>query len=396
MTFDQRYHFANKDGLKANLAIMSINRLISFIKSRVVPHLKRLGLKEAILRFSYRKGLPRGVSPNMVESFLCHHGGGELVAVQYCHMSAWKNAGSYKLVLRCRPCRVVRLVFKNAKYSDIEIPALMGLPVMPGAAEYFFFTQTNTPAYCFLPEIYHAEEVTPKAHYQYLMQDLSVDHRTYVGPTDLVNICEFLPRLQEALLESAKNTDGSPLNRYDRDFDDQLLRYAHRSLDAYRAKHWDPEVERLVSQWAEFADHYDRSSEMAYLYQPLTVVHGDFNTGNMMIHRRDDSIRVFDLEWAGWGLPHGDLASALIGAPPDVEESCLASFHRTLGLHTLDEDRAILRHARLQRAVLNASFVAKQLLSAQGRVIPDWFAKFVSDESQRAFDILECLRKEAH
>lgn len=356
--------------------------------------MKRHGFREAVFRFSYKKGLPRDISRDMVESFLCRNGGGELVAAQYCHMSGWKDAGSYRLVLRCKPRRAVRVVFKNAKYSDVDIPALNGLPVAPGLAEYFFFTRTDGPASKFLPEIYLAEEVSPKAHYRYLMQDLSVDHRDFAGSADLVKICEFLPRLQEALLESATRADDSQLIRYDRDFDAQLLTYACRSLEAYQTVHRDPVVERLLSEWAEFAALYSRSSEMAYTLQPLTVVHGDYNTSNVMIHQRDNSIRVFDLEWAGWGLPHGDLASSLIGAQLDLEEFCLAAFHRSLGLHTLDEDRAILRHARLQRAVLNASFAAKQFLYAEGDS-PVRFPKFVSNESKSAFDIFECLRKEA-
>lgn len=372
---------------------MPINRQSKFVKLHVSAFLKRHGLKDALRRFSYRKGLPLGISPDIVESFLRHNDGGELVAVQHCHTSAWKNAGSYRLVLRCKPRRSIRLVFKDANYSDVDIPALKGLPVVPGAAEYFFFKQANGPALSFLPEIYHAEEVAPKVHYRYLMQDLSVDHRILAGSADVIKICEFLPQLQEALLESTPGFDDPSLIRFDREFDHQLLGYARRSLQSYQAVRSNQEVGRILSEWPEFAARYARSSQVAYRLQPLTVVHGDFNIGNMMIHRRDNSIRVFDLEWAGWGLPHADLASGLLGTPPDLEEYCLVAFHRSLGLHTFDEDRAIFRHARLQRAVLNASFVAKQILCA-GEHIPAWFSKFVSNECKSALDILEGLRKE--
>ena len=362
-------------------------QLYRSLRKHTGAYLKRYGFREVLRHFSYKQGLPPGISRQMVASFLCHNRAGKLVAAQFCHVSSWKNAGCYRLRLKSRSCGTFKVIFKNARYSKTDIPALIGLPVLPGLAEYFFFSQKDCPATGFLPAIYHAEEISPKEHYRYLMQDLSIDHRRFAGMGDLIRICKFLPRLQESLRQSLTRTSDQPLFRYDREFDTQLLTYAYCSLKAFQSANRDLVLNQLITHWDEFATGYLQSSELAYSLQPLTVIHGDCNPSNLMIHRRDNSIRVFDLEWSAWGLPHSDLVSVLINAPSKMEEPCLAAFYKSLNRHTstVDEDMAVLRHARMQRAILNASFLAKQYLGLEGRA-PSGFPRFISMACQSAWD----------
>ena len=369
---------------------MTPKGLVKLARRTLADRIKRLGLKEAALRLSYRRGLPPGLDRDRLDEIVRELTDGALAGARFRHMSGWKNTGAYRMVLKTSSRPVLTMVYKNAEYSDLEIPALDGLLIQPGVGEYFFFTHAAGPLAKFLPQVLLAEEVTPRVHYRYLMQDLSLDHRNCVGARDTIAICAILPELHRAMQAAAAAAPQAPLVRFDRDFDSQLLGYASRSLEAYQSARADPSVEELLRNWTAVAALYARSSEAAHALQALTTVHGDFNTSNVMVHRGNGSIKVLDLEWAGWGLPHVDLASALIQAPSDLEEECLARFNRQLGDRPLAEDRLIYLHAVLHRSLLNASFVAKQSLCVD-KGAPAWFPEFVSRASRNALATFERL-----
>lgn len=294
-----------------------------------------------VARWLYQPGPPAGLERDRLNEALQSLGYGRCRNVWHRHISRWKRAGAYRLCIESKDERTVRLVYKDAWYSQDDFPALEDLHLSPGYGEYAVYHFLASPDTRFLPTVLLAEEVEPKRHYRYLMADLSLEHRRCgTRPSDLIHVCECLPALQSELQTLTEQDLTTPLIAFDHEFALQLLDYANENLGAYAASHPDSVVAALVSKWASLSDTYRRGAEQAYACQPMTLIHGDYNTDNIMVGQGEEGpIKAVDFEWCGWGLPQMDLASALKGAPSELCAHCVASFARRWGATSTTEQQ---------------------------------------------------------
>jgi len=362
------------------------------IKQRLKNAVKATGLKETALRLSYRRGLPSDLDANNFASIIERETGHKPKSVIYRQMSGWKKSGAYRLAIRTMGGTKFSLIFKNALYSKQEIPALESLPIIPGRGEFTYFNNMNDDLKRFLPTVFLIEEVIPGVHYQYVMEDLTLRYRSAAGDADIVTLCDQIPDIHETFATIATHPDTKSLPVFGYDFAKMLLQYGKRSLDAYQRARPDPAVDALLKSWDEFTSNYHEYADVTYREQPLILIHGDCHTSNVMYPLDGGTIKVLDLEWAGWGLPHHDLAVALNRAPKHIELQCVTSFSRRQGPGRLDADWIIYRVCRIERALLDAAFIARQTLYAEARM-PSWFPELIARSCTVCLDLSRALKR---
>ena len=324
------------------------------------------------MRLAYRRGIPPGLDLELLQKIVKRITDSGLRSTQYRQMSGWKKSGAYRLLLRTSAGKSLSLVYKNAVYSEDEIPALVDLPIMPGAGEYFFFRHSSKNLANYFPRVYCSEELKKKQHFRYVMEDLTQTYRVLVSDQDRVSLCRALPKIHATFESLASHPDSQNLLKYDRMFADWLLVYSLKSLQALQELQLGPSIDCLLNDWETFSDIFHAGTEAVYKTQPLTLIHGDCNISNAMCHKDKGSFKILDLEWAGWGVPHHDLVSALDGAPAELKARCVEDFSINQGKGRLDRDWHIYCYCAIQRALLDAGFVGKQILNSTART-PKWF-----------------------
>jgi len=350
-----------------------------------------MGLKETVLRLSYRRGIPPGLDQETLGRIVWEITAGEVKSVSFRQMSGWKKSGAYRLILRTSAGAKLSLVHKNALYSRDEIPALAGLPITPGLGEYVFFKHSMGKLAGYLPRVFFAEQLEEGRHYQYVMEDLTQNYRGLVGPQDRINLCRTLPDMHASFRRIAAHPDTHKLLRFDRDFTERLLVYCRKSLEANQGAQSRSAIDALLNDWTNFAAVFRASADAIYRSEPLILVHGDCNISNAMCHMATGDLKILDLEWAGWGMPHQDLVSALKGAPAELETRCLEEFSRSQGSGRLDRDLNIYRYCGIQRALLDAGFIGIQILDAKART-PKWFPRIINDSCTKALELSRLLQ----
>lgn len=308
------------------------------------------------------EGLPEGLDPAIVNTICLDHFGEQAVAYQHVHLSGWKASGAYQLRVTTPRGNTIRLIYKDALYSNEKIPALVGLPIRPGPPEFVIYSQPPGDLARYLPVVYLAEELQPKSHYRYILEDLSLTHHTGYAHNDILAVSAMLPDLQQAINQWAASVDTGGLLAFGRPFSLALQDYAHTSLERYAQTVDDPNLQATLAHWAEIAAiHADARFFELQLTQPI---HGDLNYTNVHIHNTNrHQIKLVDWEWAGIGAPYSDLVSLLKGAPDYVEHSGLQRFNKRSGLasqHTAVENERAYQWCRLERGLLDAAFLANQ------------------------------------
>jgi hypothetical protein len=369
---------------------MNVSSLADPVWRHVKNAIKTMGLKETVLRFSYRRGLPPGLSQEVLRRIVQDITAEQISIVSFRQMSGWKKSGAYRVLVRTSAGEKLSLVYKNALYSHDEIPALAGLPITPGLGEYVFFKHSMGERRGYLPRIFFAEQLEESGQYQYVMEDLTQDYRGLVGPQDRMNLCRMLPDIHASFKTIAAQPDARKLLRFDRDFTERLLAYSRESLEAYRRAQSGPAVDALVNDWINFAAVFRAGADAIYRNAPLVLVHGDCNISNVMRHRTTGHLKILDLEWAGWGLPHQDLVSALKGAPEELARHCVKEFSLRDGNGRLEHDLNIYRYCSIQRALLDAGFIGMQMLDAKARA-PKWFPQLINDSCTTALETARLL-----
>jgi hypothetical protein len=353
--------------------------------------IKVMGLREIVLRLSYRRGIPPGLERNALSRIVFEMTGGELKSVSFRQMSGWKKSGAYRLLLRTSTGAKLSLVYKNAHYTSLEIPALAGLPITPGLGEYVFFKRSMSERIDYLPRAFLAEELEDGRHYQYLMEDLTRDYRGLVGPQDRIDLCGILQDMHASFEKISALAVTRTLLRFDRDFVEKLLGYSQKSLEAHRGGPSAPAINALLNDWTDVTAIFRAAADAVNRSEPLILIHGDCNITNAMRHKRTGEFKIIDLEWAGWGFPHQDLVSALKGAPADIEARSLAEFSRRRGEGRLERDTNIYRYCAIQRALLDAGFIGMQMLDAKART-PKWFPDLIDSSCNKALELSRLLK----
>jgi hypothetical protein len=309
-------------------------------------------------------GLPPCVPLETLEALCRQHLGATYRDATHLRLSSWKPRGTYRVELTTGGGARWRVIFRDESCSSAENPALRALPVTVGPPE-FAVHQAQRPALArFLPDLYWSQEVERGVRFQYLMADLGdgFERITTDGP-DLKLAVKALLQLQAALRATFNHGGHRYLAVYDRQYSEDLLDYARRSLEAYRAGRSEPAIDELCRSWQRVVAVHQR--EEFYQHRLAVPIHGDYRPSNLHLDARDRTqVKVVGWEWAGIGVPHADLASLLKGVDPSAERAALEMFAQAHGELDAGEHLRLLRWCQLERRLLDAGFVARQQMAA--------------------------------
>jgi thiamine kinase-like enzyme len=339
-------------------------------------------------------GLPKGIDPKTIDKLCLEHQGWPLQRAAYAHLSGWKVTGAYRLFLRGANGRVWHLIYKNAVYNPEQIPALKGLPLLPGLPECLVYQEFSKALAPFLPKVYLCLEVVPGRQYQYVLEDLSeryqrlAECKKLARKNGILNAAARLPNLHRALDAWVADSDSPHLLRFDREFSTALLPYARRNLESYVQQKADRTVSKAVQRWPEIAQAYGRREFQERLTaQPI---HGDYHTGHIYFPSDSpDRIKLIDWEWTGFGRPHADLASLLKRVDPDTEHQALAAYAERAKSLPFTGHRRLYEWCQLERGLLDAAFLASQQMESQRKAA--WIPEYIQKSIVRALRAQEWL-----
>ncbi len=317
------------------------------------------------------QGLPAGIDQAEVEAVCADHFGEKVCSISHIHLSGWKSAGAYRLFIQTESSRQVNLVYKNSIYQREDIPALAGLPIQPGPAEYTVLSQAVGPLAPYLPQVFLAEELTPGLHYRYIMEDLFQDYHIVSDVEEIMNSARLLAELQQALLEWAIEVDTRGMLTYGRECSLEIQEYARKNLEIYAQRSNEPILKQVLSNWALVTQlHLDPEFFALPAQYPI---HGDSNYTNIHLHRQNPrKFKLVDWEWAGFGNPFADLASLMKGVPPEFERKAFKEFTLPNGKPnpslvpdlSPQESWRYYQWCQLERGLLDASFLAVQHINS--------------------------------
>jgi hypothetical protein len=310
------------------------------------------------------RGVPEGIDFESLTGFCVEHYGEPLRKVSYVHISGWKSAGSHVLLLKTRSGREHRLIYKNAVYNLDHIPSLDGLPIKPGPPEYKLLSSADNELAEYLPVVFYAHEVIPERHYQYLMEDLNIDYRMAHSEEDTLKLTPELSKIHRTMYEWRSSIDQNHLLHYGHAFSLNLQEYAISRFEQYSRQVPESIAVEVCQLWPEISAVHGRREFHELL--DITPIHGDFNHSNVYIHRRDPKrIKLVDWEWAGYGLPHADLASLLKGALAAVEAQALRVFASQDNRLSYDQHKRLYLWCQMERGILDASFLAVHQMTSK-------------------------------
>ncbi len=314
-------------------------------------------------------GLPAGITPDVLNTTCQDQFGEQALSYVHQHLSGWKSSGAFRLLIKTRSGKEIRLVYKDAAYYQDQIPALIDLPIRPGPPEYAVYSQPMGALAAFLPQVYLAEEISPGEHYRYLLEDLGQNHHSITGQKDFIQSSYHLPRLHQALREWSDAVNPKGFLPYGEDFLQTLQKYAQAKLENYSQHSDDPDLKSVLNFLPKVA--LFRLQDPVINHFTDEPIHGDTNFTNLHLHNKDPfQFRVVDWEWAGYGLPHADLASLLKGLPRESEKTAFQRYiEAPKGSNSspckdlsFEENWRLYLWAQLERGLLDASFLAVQFI----------------------------------
>jgi len=337
------------------------------------------------------EGLPEGIAFETLNELCLQRFGKPLAHVSYVHISGWKAAGSYRLFLQTRGGRSWNLIYKNAIYTMDHIPALAGLPIAPGPPEYLVYSNARGTLARYLPAVHLCSEVVPGEHYQYVLEDVGQEYRRLSQPEAFLDVATELPAIHRALSEWSLTVDQDRLLRYGRDFSVALQEHAGKVLERYAQRMANPAFSEIGELWPQISEVYQRPE---FHKSEVRPIHGDFNCANILIHERcPDRIKLVDWEWSGLGMAHADLASLLKGSlcESEIAQRALLVFSEQDRQLSLDEHRRLYQWCLLERALLDATFCAAQVMAFPNLTTQFNLSEFVEYSMQQVFRLYQEL-----
>ena len=339
-------------------------------------------------------GVPPGLTFDQLAELCLLHLGEPLKHVAYVHLSRWKAAGAYRLLLKTSRGRSWRLIYKNAIYSLDHIPGLAGLPIIPGLPEYLIYSNAQNALAQYLPEIYLCSEVIPGKHYQFLLEDLSDRYWLATRQPEIVlGLAAKLPALSRAISESVVfNQDR--LLQYDYKFSILAQEYIRKNLEYYAERTASEAAVKVCKSWTEiFEMHANRE---LHQLKSTCIIHGDPNPSNILIHRKKHlrRIKFIDWEWAGFGSTHADLASLIKEANPEIKQQALTIFSKQDNRLSFKEHKRLYEWCQLERTLLDASYLAaqQQIDTLSSTTKSDtWVPQYIEKSLHRALHAYQTL-----
>jgi hypothetical protein len=344
------------------LQLSNLRRLAYRIHKSLFPS------KKKPLRRINLPGVPDGVDLDLLNEISREHFDAPVVSTSYEHLSGWKTSGAYRIHLSLPGGRTIPIIYKIASYERSEIPALEGLPVQPGPAEYAIYSQLVGPLQPYLPKIYKAEEVTPGKCYRYILEDLFENYHWAKGNQAVTQAAKLLPNLHDALKEWAQAANTEALLQYGPAFSLELQEYAHPRLVRYQEHVPDPGIKQVLDQWLAITSMHLRPEFQSL--QSNQLIHGDLNFTNIHLHNTDERLmKLVDWEWAGFGYEQSDWASLLKGTDAILETKSVQQFYAELPQPRLDprQNLRLYHWAQMERGLLDASFLAVQYLRIENK-----------------------------
>ncbi len=305
--------------------------------------------------------LPDGITIDTINR-LCHCYLGESAkSIYYEQISGWKSYGAYRLHIDTENGHQWRVIYKNDIYRTDYIQALDGLPVSPGAPEYFIYKSPEKTISKYLPEVYLCKEVVPGEHYKYILEDVGEEfHRLPKNSEALLTIVKNLPEIHHGMGNWAGTVRKNHIIAYDYNYAEALDSYIWNNLEKYQRAYLLRTGDTSVSEVCRLRDVISkiRLHPEFYLKEHFQCIHGDFNRANVLIHKQDpNKIKIIDWEWAGFGLAHADLATLLQGASREFEHEALSLYAKCHNHLSFEEHHRLYQWSKMERGLFNAAYI---------------------------------------
>jgi hypothetical protein len=334
-------------------------------------------------------GLPSGLSIAELNDITNKLFAASIKKVGYRQLSAWKRSGTYRIEVVLEGGSRETLVFRDERYDAEHIPALMGLPALPGRSEQVVYSTADQSVSKFLPISYMAREVECCHHYQYLLEDLSPTH--YPLHTGKLNRESILTAVRALVVLQRIGTaayagERERLIMYDDSFSRGLVEYAKKNLAEYQEAAQSPALAKLFEKWESVAALITNRRQI----EP-SFLHGDYNPSNIHFPKESGAgLKFVDWEWAGFGDPHADLTSLLKSVSPEIEHQALKLFSDIYVELSLTEHEQLYNRAKAERRLTDAAFLSKQQMNQETAV--DWIPGFI----ERSVDaVLACIEEQS-
>lgn len=315
------------------------------------------------------RGLPEGLDWSTLDDICRRNFGSAPERASHVHLTGWKASWVFRVFVRLESGDVRALVYKNAVYNSEHVPAVRDLPVKPGPPEYAVYralrAQPDAALHQYVPSVYLADEVVSGSHYRYLIQDLGSSHRARPRTEAIERVVACLPELHRYLAAMQAELSASTLLAYDAAFREALIPYAHAAFTRYADYAPDGAARDILAAWAMVTNAY--LSDEPLEPELAGPVHGDPNRTNVLVARDGSDVRLIDWEWAGIGLPHMDLAAVIKSGPEPLERDVLLRYAAADGRVSPDEHLRLYRRAKLERSLIDASFLAIQKMETTGQ-----------------------------
>jgi len=302
------------------------------------------------------RGLPPTADRKRINNICKNHYDSTVLVTFYEQISGWKPTGAYRVFTVLKNGKRTSLIYKNEDFSKENIPALDGFPIMPGKIEYLLYSSPHPPNNI-LPKAYHVEK-TNFHTYQYYFEDLNrqykrIDNRDYKS---IYHAAKKIRKMNQYLDDWRKKYNINDFPIYNLEFRKKAQNYALQNFQRYYSKKPHAAFKKVLNEWDKISDVY-----VNYLKsdnEKLTTIHGDYNRTNLWIDKNNgNTLKIVDWEWSGIGLSHLDLASLLIGQPKHIEKEAMLEFTKSQGEYTLKENQEHYTFSKLERAILDCSYV---------------------------------------
>lgn len=309
---------------------------------------------------SREEGIPPSVDEAVFGEVARSLLGAEPARVSYTNVSGYKVSNAYVVWVADGSGNQARFFYKKIDLREEAYPAISGFPGPVGWPEIHAYDHPSNDLKRFLPRVYGHVESHQGMQHEFFLEDLNATHRRTYSHRDVIRCVNALLDLEEALTGwMADGSDGTSV-RYDRSFPTAFLDYARESLEDYVRATDDEVYLDLLRRWPDIARRY-------LLETPDEAhdrIHGDYRVANIFHDRGNpDRIRVVDLEYAGHGWIHNDLASLFKRRYKELAEEGVSIVAARQPGWSKTEHLRMYQRCLLERGLLDAALLSRQRLA---------------------------------